>query len=441
MQVDWTHRTKIPWLLVQMLKLITQVITLIWPDHIYIFIIFAFPCSFSLCTSLKYAHYRILTWILLMFDFDWETLVKLEYALHVCVYCMCISKASQCKNCTTSAGENKRVSPYLMVSCSSVQRLKVRPFWLRPKYAHLPPPLVIDSQLDVYIVGVLCKVDNEVNSDLKSFYCLIKVICEAHAFHNTYRVSPLCVCVCLCVCIIGQRARAQRLSKVGKKRETEIYKYSSVCVCVHDVTCDSLSCVCPVTFFLASHTGTLPLYVTHFQQNWEWECNVQVCVCVRRTCIQLALPFLFLTHSVTAQKGREYSKHTHTVTCMQMQMTCNAPQMALFELLTHVYATSTLTLTEKERGARARIAAALVAFHNQMPSNSSSRGKCSCSSAATERKATAEQHSARVGTCFSNGCNTSKDHCELVLSAPSSDDGGVRQQQQLLGGSKKEGEI
>lgn len=36
-------------------------------------------------------------------------------------------------------GENKRVSPYLMASCTSVQRLKVQPFWLRPKYAHLSP--------------------------------------------------------------------------------------------------------------------------------------------------------------------------------------------------------------------------------------------------------------------------------------------------------------
>lgn len=112
-----------------------------------------------------------------------------------------------------------------------------------------------------------------------------------------------------------------------------------------------------------------------------------------------------------------------------------------FWLRTHVYAT--LTLAEKERRARARsAAAALVAFHNQMPSNSSSSGsigKCSCSSAVTERKATAQQHSARVGTCFSNGCNTSRDHCELVLSAPSSDRGDVWQQQQLLRGSKKEG--
>lgn len=113
-----------------------------------------------------------------------------------------------------------------------------------------------------------------------------------------------------------------------------------------------------------------------------------------------------------------------------------------FWLRTHVYATSTLTLAEKERRARARSAAALVAFHNQMPSNSSSSssiGKCSCSSAVTERKATAQQHSARVGTCFSNGCNTSRDHCELVLSAPSSDRGDVWQQQQLFRGSKKEG--
>lgn len=85
-----------------------------------------------------------------MFDFDWETLVKLEYALHVCAYvfymcaCVCIAyvflQRASVKIVRLQQGENKRVLPYLMASCTSVQRLKVRPFWFRPKYAHLPLP-------------------------------------------------------------------------------------------------------------------------------------------------------------------------------------------------------------------------------------------------------------------------------------------------------------